>query len=131
MATVVTPHFDNQLASAYRSAVKAPNSRTATSSRPSGTATRWRSEPTSIPAALRFTCCNCFCSSLTGNSFDFSLYCDMPFSITENLIHMSQAQDAMLGNLPNGIVTTLASHYVTNVMNAEPETKLGYGQKTN
>jgi len=41
---------------------------------------------------------------------------------------MSQAQDAMLGNLPNGIVTTLASHYVTNVMNADPETKLGYGQ---
>ena len=34
----------------------------------------------------------------------------------------------MLGNLPNGIVTTLASHYVTNVMNADPETKLGYGQ---
>jgi len=42
---------------------------------------------------------------------------------------MSQAQDAMLGNLPNGIVTTLASHYVTNVINADPETKLGYGQK--
>jgi hypothetical protein len=41
---------------------------------------------------------------------------------------MSQAQDAMLGNLPNGIVTTLASHYVTNVMNADPETKLRYGQ---
>lgn len=41
---------------------------------------------------------------------------------------MSQAQDALLGNLPNGIVTTLASHYVTNVMNADPETKLGYGQ---
>ena len=41
---------------------------------------------------------------------------------------MSQAQDALLGNLPNGIVTTLASHYVTNVMNANPETKLGYGQ---
>lgn len=41
---------------------------------------------------------------------------------------MSQAQDAMFGNLPNGIVTTLASHYVTNVMNADPETKLGYGQ---
>jgi len=34
----------------------------------------------------------------------------------------------MLGNLPNGIVTTLASHYVTNVMNADPETKLRYGQ---
>lgn len=34
----------------------------------------------------------------------------------------------MLGNLPNGIVITLASHYVTNVMNADPETKLGYGQ---
>jgi hypothetical protein len=51
----------------------------------------------------------------------------MPFSITE-IIHMSQAQDALLGNLPNGIVTTLASHYVTNVMNADPETKLGYGQ---
>jgi hypothetical protein len=42
---------------------------------------------------------------------------------------MSQAQDALLGNLPNGIVTTLASRYVTNVMNADPETKLGYGQK--
>lgn len=41
---------------------------------------------------------------------------------------MSQAQDALLGNLPNGIVTTLASRYVTNVMNADPETKLGYGQ---
>ncbi len=41
---------------------------------------------------------------------------------------MSQAQDALLGNLPNGILTTLASHYVTNVMNADPETKLGYGQ---
>ena len=41
---------------------------------------------------------------------------------------MSQAQDALFGNLPNGIVTTLASHYVTNVMNADPETKLRSGQ---
>ena len=41
---------------------------------------------------------------------------------------MSQAQDAMLGNLPNGIVATLANRYVTNVMNAHPETKLCYGQ---
>lgn len=32
----------------------------------------------------------------------------------------------MLGILPNGIVITLAR--VTNVMNADPETKLGYGQ---
>jgi len=37
---------------------------------------------------------------------------------------MSQAQDAILGNLLNGIVATLANRYVTNVMIADPETKL-------
>ena len=42
---------------------------------------------------------------------------------------MSQAQDAILGNLPNGIVVTLANRYVTNVMNADPETKLLNGQQ--
>ena len=42
---------------------------------------------------------------------------------------MSQAQDPILGNLPNGIVATLANRYVTNVMNADPETKLLDGQK--
>ncbi len=42
---------------------------------------------------------------------------------------MSQAQDAILGNLPNGIVATLASRYVTNIMNADPETKLTNGQQ--
>jgi hypothetical protein len=42
---------------------------------------------------------------------------------------MSQAQDAMLGNLPNGIVATLANRYVTNIMNADPETKLIHGQQ--
>jgi hypothetical protein len=42
---------------------------------------------------------------------------------------MSQAQDAILRNLPNGIVATLANRYVTNIMNADPETKLGNGQQ--
>jgi hypothetical protein len=42
---------------------------------------------------------------------------------------MSQAQDAILGNLPNGIVATLANRYVTNIMNADPETKLIHGQQ--
>ena len=41
---------------------------------------------------------------------------------------MSQAQDAILGNLLNGIVATLANRYLTNVMNADPETKLANGQ---
>jgi hypothetical protein len=42
---------------------------------------------------------------------------------------MSQAQDAILGNLLNGIIATLANRYLTNVMNADPETKLSNGQK--
>ena len=41
---------------------------------------------------------------------------------------MSLAQDAIPGNLPNGIIATLANRYVTNVMNADPETKLINGQ---
>src|SRR5205807_349782 len=59
MATVVTPHCFNQAARASRLVVKVPNSRTETVSRSSGTATRCRSDPISIPAAFRFMCCNC------------------------------------------------------------------------
>src|SRR5229473_2370378 len=68
MATVVTPHWVNQSASACRSAVKALNSRTETTSRPSGTATRWRSEPMSMPAAFTLMCRKWRGRSATVNS---------------------------------------------------------------
>src|SRR5437763_14788710 len=73
MATVVTPHCFNQATRASRSVVKVPNSRTETGSRPSGTATRCRSDPISIPAAFRFMCCSCAGSFGTWKLFLFAL----------------------------------------------------------
>src|SRR4029453_551641 len=74
MATQVTPHFFNHQPSASRSGVKVPNSRTETVSRPSGTATMCRSEPMSIPAALRLMCCRCEGSFGRLILFDLALF---------------------------------------------------------
>ena len=54
IATVSTPQLVSQPASLYRSEVNALNSWTGRSSRSGGTATKWLSAPTSIPAAFGF-----------------------------------------------------------------------------
>ena len=55
MTTVSTRHSSSQSAKRYRSAVKAANSRTGSSARSEGTATKWLVAPTSMPAAFRFS----------------------------------------------------------------------------
>ena len=55
MTTVSTRHSASQSAKRYRSAVKAANSRTGSSTRSAGTATKWLVAPTSMPAAFRFS----------------------------------------------------------------------------
>ena len=55
MTTVSTRHSTSQSAKRYRSAVKAANSRTGSSTRSAGTATKWLVAPTSMPAAFRFS----------------------------------------------------------------------------
>src|ERR1700674_3104301 len=52
IATVSTPQVLSQSARALRSTVKLENSRTGSSSRSGGTATKWDALPISIPAAL-------------------------------------------------------------------------------
>jgi len=52
MATVSIPQALSQSAMALRSAVKLANSRTGSSSRSGGTATKWDALPMSMPAAL-------------------------------------------------------------------------------
>src|ERR1700693_1198000 len=52
MAMVSTPQALSQWAMALRSTVKLGNSRTGSSSRSGGTATKWEALPISIPAAL-------------------------------------------------------------------------------
>ena len=55
MTTVSTRHSTSQSAKRYRSAVKAANSRTGSSTRSAGTATKWLVAPTSMPAAFRLS----------------------------------------------------------------------------
>jgi hypothetical protein len=52
IATVSTPHASSQSAKQLRSVVKLENSRTGSSSRSGGAATKWEALPMSMPAAL-------------------------------------------------------------------------------
>src|ERR1700738_4619264 len=120
------PHWANQSASARRSVVKAPNSRTETSSRPSGTATQWRSEPMSIPAAFKLTCCKCAGRSFTWNFFVLFLRCDM--------LGLRYWGDCCRRRVRILAIFLTGSHhsknerYVTSGIHADPETKLRNGQ---
>src|SRR6266536_3788342 len=94
MATVVTPQYFNQATRASRAVVQVPNSRTETGSRPSGTATRCRSDPISIPAAFRFMCCSCAGSFGTWKLFLFALLLcfDMVNSQAADLVRLQILQ---------------------------------------
>src|SRR5438128_9895793 len=137
MATVVTPHWVNQSASTCRSVVKALNSRTETTSRPSGTATRWRSEPMSMPAAFTLMCRKWRGRAVTTNSLAwadcFFTWCEMIFfslsGITENGSSRLWAQGCEI------VASSLSgSHSLSRVRTSPvvkaltPETKLLHGQ---
>src|SRR6267142_908387 len=137
MATVVTPHWVNQSASACKSAVKALNSRTETTSRPSGTATRWRSEPMSMPAAFTLMCRKWRGRSAPVNSLavadSFFAWCEMIFfslsGITENRSSRWCAQgceiaaSSLSGSHP---LSRMSTSPVAKALT--PETKLLHGQ---
>src|SRR5258705_3573304 len=138
MATVVMPHWLNQSANACRSAVNALNSRTETTSRPSGTATKWRSEPTSIPAALTLMCRKWRGRSATETSLAladcFFVWCEMILlslsGITENRPSRLWAQGCEFA------ASSLSGSHPLSRMNTSPvakalapETKLLHGHK--